>query len=481
MKFKALATAFIFSIAAAAPAIAALTNPVPSLMVSTYPIIGDTCQKAGQWTGFADSRYDEKLWASVKSKMDKSLEFGEQASISHFGIFVCKLTNSKLTWQHYARYPVNYKPGRVFSKTSTVVPKIFELRSAPYPGEGKKCEVQSCPLGSTGPGGGIVFYDAGKVQSWGRYLEVAPQGWSGNTNDPNDPYAFWCDKLPALPYPLISNVGKDISPQTAAATTIGMGPTLTARMLKGCVNGAASLATSYLGIGSNDWFLPSQGEINELCKFAYGQLNSPSYILCDGMGTPRLGLSGIYWSSQQLVPHVGMIGVAEYSPAKLGEVNELFSSLLANPEEQRAIRPIRAFSSPSDPLPSAGVIQLAGAGDPAWPAKCPSVVDKVGGPQPQVTSFYYDGYQRDFLRLDVNSGTPVKGPHDLIGCYADLKDLTSHIGNGYHIGSINRDARGYFWLNAQGVKFGLTLSGTTLITDKDNPYYDDGHQFILKP
>ena len=29
-----------------------------------------------------------------------------------------------------------------------------------------------CSVGDTGPGGGIVFYDAGSAQSWGRYIEV---------------------------------------------------------------------------------------------------------------------------------------------------------------------------------------------------------------------------------------------------------------------------------------------------------------------
>lgn len=36
----------------------------------------------------------------------------------------------------------------------------------------------ACAIGDTGPGGGIVFYDAGSRQSWGRYLEVAPTGWA---------------------------------------------------------------------------------------------------------------------------------------------------------------------------------------------------------------------------------------------------------------------------------------------------------------
>ena len=39
----------------------------------------------------------------------------------------------------------------------------------------------SCKVGDVGPAGGIVFYDAGSLQWWGRYLEV-PRGIPVGTN-----------------------------------------------------------------------------------------------------------------------------------------------------------------------------------------------------------------------------------------------------------------------------------------------------------
>lgn len=107
----------------------------------------------------------------------------------------------------------------------------------------------SCKIGNTGPGGGIVFYDAGSQQSWGRYLEVSPKGWSGSTEDPE---ANWC---PVKSY-------------FSTRVEIGAGKSNTDLILKGCQSGAAVVARSYKGGGKDDWFLPSKDELNELYKYA---------------------------------------------------------------------------------------------------------------------------------------------------------------------------------------------------------------------
>lgn len=86
-----------------------------------------------------------------------------------------------------------------------------------------------CMLGDVGPGGGIVIYDAGSVQPWGRYLEMAPNGWSGNATDPK---AAWCsDTSTNIPAPM--------------DTWIGAGKANTASMLAACTSGAANLAVAY--------------------------------------------------------------------------------------------------------------------------------------------------------------------------------------------------------------------------------------------
>ena len=147
--------------------------------------------------------------------------------------------------------------------------------------------------------------------------------------------------------------------------------------------------------------------------------------------------------------------------------------------------PGTSSSSPS-PAPSpasnqarTGILQAAGVGDAAWPAKCPAVTDTVGGSQPKISGYKFDGsHGENFMRLVDGGSTAITSPGNVLGCYADIPSLAGPQGNSWHIGTINRDASGYYWLNAAGVRWGLTLSGTILETDKSNPYYSTGHQFI---
>lgn len=108
-----------------------------------------------------------------------------------------------------------------------------------------------CAIGDIGPGGGVVFYDAGVRKPWGRYLEAAPAGWFGGSQDPT---RTWCPTTAR---------GFDAYVQTK--TTIGSGPGNTRRVIQACGRKtAAGLAAAYRGGGKADWFLPSRDELTAL-------------------------------------------------------------------------------------------------------------------------------------------------------------------------------------------------------------------------
>ena len=103
-------------------------------------------------------------------------------------------------------------------------------------------------VGSTGPGGGKVFYVAATPFACGTtmastctYLEVAPSSGSAIT---------WCDSTNTL----ISGID----------TAIGTGAKNTAAMKTGCMSGAAYTATATSSGGQTDWYLPSQLELQAL-------------------------------------------------------------------------------------------------------------------------------------------------------------------------------------------------------------------------
>jgi hypothetical protein len=137
-------------------------------------------------------------------------------------------------------------------------------------------------VGGAGPSGGIVFYDAGSVQSWGRYLEVACAGWSDGTcggNDLTDPFATWgCSGT--------SITGAD----GTAIGTGGQNTTDITAIVNGCQTSgiAARLANDLTLGGQSDWFLPSKDELNQM------------YINLHSASTPLGGFStDYYWSSSE--------------------------------------------------------------------------------------------------------------------------------------------------------------------------------------
>ena len=113
-----------------------------------------------------------------------------------------------------------------------------------------------CNVGDIGPGGGIVFYDAGKKEYWGRYLEIAPQSCEGV-------------RYPWRPSNNNKTIYKDAQGKTAAtwrllAKGIGMGRFNTRAITNNLGKGiyAAKYAEDLVCNGRNDWFLPSKDELD---------------------------------------------------------------------------------------------------------------------------------------------------------------------------------------------------------------------------
>jgi hypothetical protein len=124
---------------------------------------------------------------------------------------------------------------------------------------------------------------------------VACVGWSDGEcggDDSTDPTAVWgCYGTPIT--------GAD-------GTAIGTGEQNTidiTAVVGGCSTAgiAARLANDLTLGGQTDWFLPSQDELNQLCRYAWNLTISNTTNTCTGMtGTIRTGFStDTYWSSSE--------------------------------------------------------------------------------------------------------------------------------------------------------------------------------------
>jgi hypothetical protein len=107
-------------------------------------------------------------------------------------------------------------------------------------------------IGTTGQGGGIIFYDAGSTLSWGRYLEVATSSTSPAWSDTTS--SWWG--------------GGNTYAGTSAAIGTGMANTLAMMAIDTTANKAHTKCRSYTGGGysstTTGWFLPSPDELYAL-------------------------------------------------------------------------------------------------------------------------------------------------------------------------------------------------------------------------
>ena len=183
---------------------------------------------------------------------------------------------------------------------------------------------RNCRIGNTGPGGGIVFYDAYSQQSWGRYLEVAPKGWSVSVSASasgvtTGRVAEWC------------NVRDSVSSDNQANSNlsdeeIGKGKANTDLMVALCSSGAGVEARAYKGGGKSDWFLPSKYELRELCEFVrrYGRVEFEA---------------DWYWSSSEKIDSANMILFTN----TIQNTFSCLGHLSGSKNTPRYVLPVRAF------------------------------------------------------------------------------------------------------------------------------------------
>ena len=202
----------------------------------------------------------------------------------------------------------------------------------------------SFACGSTGPGGGVVFYASSTAFRCGpamasscNFLEVAPNGWNGKevdcpagcynkekTSDRGSEgigtgrgYAYCSGKNNPIP--------------DAYNAAIGAGYANTRLMVANCKSGdAGQLAQSYTGGGLNDWYLPSRDELGALHYYYYPIMRQAS----GGIE----GISGdFYWGSTQTRNEVNYNSVAYAVVLRTGD---LYTQDQGKPY---SVRPVRAF------------------------------------------------------------------------------------------------------------------------------------------
>ena len=129
-------------------------------------------------------------------------------------------------------------------------------------------------IGATGPAGGLVFYDKGSYSNGWRYLEAAPAGWGGTSDDPSYIFGYY------------RTTDDGTNEVVGTETAIGTGETNTIALVskmgdtaykyesgneKGnyAAKACADLVVNKDGVAYDDWFLPSKDELSLIYQNLY--------------------------------------------------------------------------------------------------------------------------------------------------------------------------------------------------------------------
>lgn len=120
---------------------------------------------------------------------------------------------------------------------------------------------------------------------------------------------------------------------------------------------------------------------------------------------------------------------------------------------------------------------------PNWLASCPEVIDATPNIETKKTQFLrFLNTGQEFTLLATNSVEPVTEPQSIIGCYVDEDSVSqSDLSPEWQIGVLNRDLNGYYFKNAAGITWRLSMSadGQTFETLPGSLYYKAGQGFRI--
>ena len=165
-----------------------------------------------------------------------------------------------------------------------------------------------CAVGDTGPGGGKVYYvhasgtfACGATRSQNcKYLEVAPNTWSGGAADPTKLWA-----ISGYQNSDVTSIDNDlVAYNNALGIGLGYKNSLAIVGQGNDTTTAAGAARAYDGGSQSDWYLPTTAELNLLCQWARNVAQSVTTRCTGGALNTGTGASGgfstgSYWSSSE--------------------------------------------------------------------------------------------------------------------------------------------------------------------------------------